>query len=557
MNRKIQKEIIAFCEKYQMFQTGDGIVIGLSGGADSVCLTYFLDSIREQYALKLYAVHVHHGIRGAEADQDEAFAEKCAERLGIPYESVKYDIPALAKQHGMSEEEAGRFYRYQYFREVVERRGCKWIAVAHHRDDQAETVLFHLLRGSGLRGMGGIRPVQNGIIRPLLAVSRQEIEQELRAEGIDWREDATNQECQYARNKLRNEVIPYLRREIQPEAVSHIAETALQLQEAWGYMSRQVKLAAEQMAFRGQGKIRLKRSAFLELDPALQPYVLLNLIEELAGNRKDIGKVHIRALMDLIQGDTGRRISLPYRLQAGRDYEEIWLAKMADGEEEDTSAKPGKEADNGTGEQGKAGGKTENGIVEQRKAGEKTENGIVEHGKAGEKTKNRTGEQGKAGEKAKNRTGEQSGKGKETESREGKKRERPEVDTGQGELPVGLPGKVEIQRDLRQNLSDAIPKNHCTKWFDYAKIVVSFVWRHPMPGDYLVIDRQGHTKKLSRILLDQKIPREQRKALWVFADGDHVLWVPQIKRTSMGYYVTEETKEVLVVHIDGERWNTL
>lgn len=529
MNRKIQKEIIAFCEKYQMFQTGDGIVIGLSGGADSVYLTHFLDSIREQYALKLYAVHVHHGIRGAEADRDEAFAGKCAERLGIPYESVKYDIPALAKQHGMSEEEAGRYYRYQYFREVVERRSCKWIAVAHHRDDQAETVLFHLLRGSGLRGMGGIRPVQNGIIRPLLAVSRQEIEQELRVERIDWREDATNQECQYARNKLRNEVIPYLRREIQPEAVSHIAETALQLQEAWEYMFRQAKLAAERMVYRGQGKIRLKRSAFLELDPALQPYVLLDLIEELAGNRKDIGKVHIRAWMDLIQGDTGRRISLPYDLQAGRDYEEIWLAKMADGEENDISAKLGKDAENGTGDRGKAGEKTENGA----------------------------GERGKAGEKAKNGTREQSGKGREAESREGKKRERPELGTGQRELPVGMPGEVEIRHDLRQNLSDAIPKNHCTKWFDYAKIVVSFVWRHPMPGDYLVIDRQGHTKKLSRILLDQKIPREQRKALWVFADGDHVLWAPQIKRTSMGYYVTEETKEVLVVHIDGERWNTL
>ncbi len=462
MNREKQKEIIAFCEKYQMFQPGDGIVIGLSGGADSVYLTHFLDSIREQFALKLYAVHVHHGIRGAEADQDEACAKQCAERLGIPFERVRYEIPTLAKQRGMSEEEAGRYFRYQYFREVAERRGCQRIAVAHHRDDQAETVLFHLLRGSGLRGMGGIRPVQDDVIRPLLAVSRQDIEKELRTAGIGWQEDATNQDCHYARNKLRNQVIPFLCKEIQPEAVSHMAETAFQLQDAWEYLSRQAKREAECLTHWEPGRIWLERTAFLKLDPALQPYVLLHLMEELAGNRKDIGKAHIRAWMELIEGGTGRRISLPYHLQAGRDYEEIWLAK--------------------------------------------TEFGM-----------------------------------------------------GRGELqiPDELPGEVEIYHDFRKNLSDTIPKNHCTKWFDYAKIVVSFVWRHPKPGDYLVIDRQGHTKKLSRILLDQKIPREQRNVLWVLADGDHILWAPQIKRTSMGYYVTEETKEVLVVHIDGERWNTL
>ncbi len=474
MNRKKREKIRAFCEKYQMFGKGDGIVAGLSGGADSVYLLHVLKEMQEEYALRLYAVHVHHGIRGAEADRDEEYAGQCAESLGIPFESVHYDIPFLARQSGMSEEEAGRYYRYQCFREVAERRKCSRIAVAHHKDDQAETVLFQLLRGSGLRGMGGIRPKQDGIIRPLLAVTRQEIEEELRAEGIDWREDSTNQEKSYTRNRLRLEVIPYLQQEIQPETVGHVAETALQLQAVWEYMHRQVRQAVEGMVCRKEGRIQWERSAFLELDPELQPYVLLELMEELAGSRKNLGSVHVSACMDLIRGGTGRRLSLPYGLQAGRDYDMIWLMRI-------------------TGNEGQGG-------------------------------------VGKAGQP-------------ETLS----------VSTGKD----ALPGEVRMQQVLRTKLSGRIPKNHCTKWFDYAKIIVGFVWRHPMPGDYLVIDRQGHTKKLSRILIEEKVPKEKRSALWVLADGKHILWAPQIRRTSMGYYVTEKTKEVLVVQVDGERWNTL
>ena len=485
MNWEKQEKIRLFSEKYQMFEQGDGIVIGLSGGADSVFLLHFFKNIQMQYNLRLYAVHVHHGIRGAEADRDEDYARQCAQSLGIPFESVSYDIPLPAKQKGMSEEEAGRHYRYQCFRDVAKRQKCQRIAVAHHKDDQAETVLFQLLRGSGLRGLGGIRPHQNDIIRPLLVVSRQEIEEELRAEGIGWREDSTNQEKTYARNKLRGEVIPYLQREIQPDTVGHMAETALQMQAVWEYIYQQVRQVVEEIVYRESGRICFKGTAFLKIDSALQPYVLLELMEEMAGSRKDLGNVHVSAWMGLINGGTGKRISLPYHMQAGKDYDVIWLAKMGGSER---------------------GGKTEKCQV--------------------------------------------------LWSADGKNNIKRVCD-GQSGMVDTLPGTVETQQISREKLSAEIPKNHCTKWFDYAKIVDGFVWRHPMPGDHMVIDRQGHTKKLSRILIENKIPREKRNTLWVLADGEHILWVPQIRRTSMGYYVTEETKEVLVVRIDGERWNAL
>lgn len=468
MNREKQEKIRLFCEKNQMFEREDGIVIGLSGGADSVFLLHFLKNIQKQYALRLYAVHVHHGIRGAEADQDQEFARQCAQSLEIPFESVQYDIPFLAEREGMSEEETGRYYRYQYFREFAKHQGCRRIAVAHHKDDQAETVLFQLLRGSGLRGLGGIRPCQDDIIRPLLAVSRQEIEEELRAEGIGWREDSTNRERNYARNKLRLEVIPFLQKEIQSETVGHMAETALQMQAVWEYIDKQVKLVIEELVYCESGRICFDCSAFLETDSTLQPYVLLELMEEMAGSRKDLGSVHVSAWMELIRGETGKRISLPYHMQAGKDYDVIWLTKLEG----------------------------------------------AERGKKSERYQN----------------------------------------SARGDT---LPGAMEMQQISREKLSARIPKNHCTKWFDYAKIMVGFVWRHPMPGDFMVIDRLGHTKKLSRILIENKIPREKRNALWVLADGEHILWAPQIRRTSVGYYVTEETKEVLVVQIDGERWNAL
>ena len=383
----------------------------------------------------------------------------------------------------MSEEEAGRYYRYQCVREVAKRQGCRRIAVAHHKDDQAETVLFQMLRGSGLRGLGGIRPHQDDIIRPLRVISRQEIEEELRSEGIGWREDSTNQEKNYARNRLRLEVIPYLQREIQPETVGHVAETALQMQAVWEYIDKQVKMAMEDIVYRESGRIYFECSSFLEIDSALQPYILLELMEEMAGSRKDLGSAHVYAWMELIRGGTGKRISLPYQMQAGRDYDVIWLEKREDPEE-----------------------------------------------------------------------GEQVKVSRIIEMAEGKSDLQTEY-SGLSEKSVGL--QVEMQQISREKLSPEIPKNHCTKWFDYAKIIVGFVWRHPMPGDRMFIDRQGHTKKLSRILIENKIPREKRNTLWVLADGEHIMWVPQIRRTSMGYYVTEETKEVLVVHIDGERWNTL
>ena len=204
-----------------MIPENKNIVVGLSGGADSVCLLYVLVALRKRLGLQLCAVHVHHGLRGVEADADEAYVRDICRAWDVPLKAMRIDAAALAKQWGIGCEEAGRRARYEIFEECLqEMGGCRGaIAVAHHRDDCAETLLFHMFRGTGLDGMAGIRPVrkterESMIIRPLLETGKTEIESFLQEKGISWRIDSTNTGEDYTRNRIRNRVLPYAEKEI-------------------------------------------------------------------------------------------------------------------------------------------------------------------------------------------------------------------------------------------------------------------------------------------------------------------------------------------------------
>ena len=206
----VQEKVKIFIEKQGLIREGDKVLLGLSGGADSVCLFYLLLAIREELGFTLRTAHVHHGIR-EEAGEDAAFAAALSEGEGVPCYLFREDVPAFAKEQGLSEEEAGRMLRYRDFRECLKRweeesfgqdafHSSFKIATAHHENDQAETVLFQLFRGSGLTGLRGILPQRGDIIRPLLCLSRAEIEDYLRDRGAAWREDRTNALPNYSRN---------------------------------------------------------------------------------------------------------------------------------------------------------------------------------------------------------------------------------------------------------------------------------------------------------------------------------------------------------------------
>lgn len=230
-------EIKRYIGANQLICPGDGVVVGLSGGPDSVFLLYALYTLQPRMDFTLRAVHVHHGIRGAEADRDEAFSEKLCAKLEIPFQAVHVAAPAYAAQHGLSLEEAARILRYEALeaaRQQLTQAPAAWIAVAHHLDDQAETVLHNLVRGAGLRGLAGMENRRNHVIRPLLSIKREDILKWLKQNDIPYVTDSTNADPHYTRNRIRSTVLPELR-EINPEASAHIAHSAALLREADAY----------------------------------------------------------------------------------------------------------------------------------------------------------------------------------------------------------------------------------------------------------------------------------------------------------------------------------
>lgn len=173
---RFRQKVFVFMKKNHMTDRGDGVLAAVSGGADSVCLLLLLHEMAAELGIQVFAFHMNHGIRGEEADRDEQFVAELCKQLGIPLTIVHEKVEEYAAEHGLSGEEAGRILRYQHLKETAEKYKCAKIAVAHHEDDDAETVLLNLFRGSGLAGLSGIRPVRENIIRPLLCVSRKEIE---------------------------------------------------------------------------------------------------------------------------------------------------------------------------------------------------------------------------------------------------------------------------------------------------------------------------------------------------------------------------------------------
>ena len=214
------QKVKAYVKKWHMLQKEDSVIAGISGGADSVCLLFMLLKLQKELGFALMAVHVNHGIRGAEAERDEAYVKRLCRQWNVRLKVYRENVPAYAKKHGMTEEEAGRDIRRTCFCKVLKEWGGTKIALAHHENDNVETLLWNLCRGTGIRGLGGIAPVNDVWIRPLLCVKRREIESYLKKRGISYCTDTTNADRRYMRNRIRMDVIPYLEDCVNTESVS-------------------------------------------------------------------------------------------------------------------------------------------------------------------------------------------------------------------------------------------------------------------------------------------------------------------------------------------------
>ncbi len=316
--------VIDFCTEKHLLDIGDSVLVGFSGGADSVCLLFMLWELRERFDLKIYALHVNHGIRGEEARRDAEFCRDLCESRGIPFEAVYADIPALAKRDGLGLEEEGRKFRYECFEEKAKKYGCNRIAVAHHMNDRAETMMFQLIRGSRLKGLAGIDEKNGNIIRPLMCLSREEIEECLKENGLDHVTDSTNLENDYTRNRIRNMILPALE-ELRPRAVRHIAQSAEYLSRVSDFMEKLEEAALKDCELPGcTESIRILDIAKLRnLDPLISEAVIYKSICIAAGRKKDIGEINVQCAADLLTKQTGRVADLKYGLIAKRVYDSL------------------------------------------------------------------------------------------------------------------------------------------------------------------------------------------------------------------------------------------
>ena len=295
------------------------ILAAVSGGADSVCLLLVL----RELGFDVQAVHVEHGIRGAESLEDCAFVRNLCEERGIPLRVVSVDAPSAARQGSMSLEEAARTLRWNALFESAERLGIQVIATAHHQMDQAETVLWNLIRGSSVAGLGGIRPCRRTgdltVIRPLIWCGRDRIEDYLRQKGVSWRTDSTNSDTSVTRNAIRLKILPLLE-ELNPGAVRHIAQAASDLAKVDEWLLEQTDEAWKEVIledfYRGGSDLTADRNALRNCPFVIRMKLLRRMIARCLGGEKDVSRAHAEAVDRLVFGPNGHEACLPDGLRA-------------------------------------------------------------------------------------------------------------------------------------------------------------------------------------------------------------------------------------------------
>jgi len=308
---------------------GRAVVVGLSGGADSVALVDALASLRRRRGFRVVAAHLDHGLRPESAD-DAAFCAALCETLDVPLHVGTADVRARAAREKGGLEQAARRERYTFLRAVRDEEGAAVIAVAHTRDDQAETLLLRLLRGAGATGLAGMRPRVGDLVRPFLAVSRAEVLDHLRERGLAWREDPSNADLAHRRNRVRHELLPYLEERFNPEIRAALARTASLLADEVAHLRAEAETLLARIAREEEGALVLHRAPLAAAAaPVARAALRLALLR--AGGLAQVGAIHVERMLRLARAKapSGRRLPLPGGREVRFTREEIRLERRA------------------------------------------------------------------------------------------------------------------------------------------------------------------------------------------------------------------------------------
>lgn len=298
----------------ELIKSGDKIVLGVSGGPDSMCMLDIIRELKEKEIIDfdIYVAHINHMIR-EEAIEDEKYVQDYCQKYNIECYIKRADVLRIADENKIGTEEAGRKVRYDFFEEVLRKTGANKIAIAHNKNDKIETIIMHLLRGSGLSGLKGIQPIRdNKYIRPLIECERQEIEQYCEERKLHPRIDKTNFENEYTRNKIRNIVIPYIQKEFNPNIIQTLSRLSEVATDESNYIELQTQKAYNKLFLEKSDKqIVLNLKVFNEQDNVIQKRLILKTIKELNGSTDRIEKVHIEDIIKLCTNNIGNKYLTP------------------------------------------------------------------------------------------------------------------------------------------------------------------------------------------------------------------------------------------------------
>lgn len=320
----LKNQLKNYINHEKLLLKGDKLLVGFSGGADSLALLILLDELKSDLGIHLGAAHLNHDLRGIDGDEDEAFCARFCEEREIPFYSKKVDVRTYAKEHNISIELAGREVRYAFFKDIMINKEYDKCATAHHLDDQVESIFLNIIRGAGLAGLTGMKPLRERYIKPLLSVPKEELIVYLKEKQVMPREDQSNQESLYQRNKIRNDLIPYIKEHFNQGIEETLIRMGRLIETDLDYLNDIVTVKAKTMLEVNPKKkqVILKKEAF-QLHDAISSRLVLEAIRTLKNTLKDVEQIHVKDVMALAHKETGKNIHLKEGIMVRNNYGDL------------------------------------------------------------------------------------------------------------------------------------------------------------------------------------------------------------------------------------------